>query len=63
MWEDKIWARGYRSKVHFCTYYNIGNVRELASRDASQQVAYTCLHFRKLIWAGIYIWESSAKDD
>jgi hypothetical protein len=37
LWEDRVWVRGCRSRVHFCTY-EAGAVRKISSGDVSRQL-------------------------
>lgn len=36
-WEEEIWVRGHRSRVHFCTC-EAGGVRKISSGDVSRQL-------------------------
>lgn len=49
-WEDKIWVRGCRARVHLHT--RSWRCQADIRRRCEWAAEYTSLHFRKAVWAG-----------
>lgn len=57
-WEDEVWVRGHRSRVHWCT---LGLELSVKSRSReSRQPNIQVYILAKRSGLGIFVWKSSA---